>query len=93
VFDAGFSWPPANCGRAYGYYRVLFQDPVTHAIVFDSTCDPLGANPSGASQIFAVRPDGLGLHQLTDAAGFTINPDGSVRAELPGPFAYSALPH
>jgi hypothetical protein len=92
-FDYGGSWPPTNCGLAYGYYRVLFQDPVTHAIVFDSTCDPLDANLSGASQIFAIRPDGRRLHQLTDAAGFTANADGSVRAELPGPFAYSAALH
>jgi len=37
-----------------------------------------------------MRPDGLGLRQLTDAAGYTSNPDGSIRVELAGPFAYSA---
>ena len=68
------------------------QDPVTQAVAFDSTCDPLGANPYG-DQIFAMRPDGSGLRQLTDAAGYTTNPDGSFRVELPGPFAYSARPH
>jgi hypothetical protein len=62
---------------------------VTDAVVFASNCDPLGANPLGA-QIFAMRPDGRGLRQLTDAAGFTTNPDGSFRVELPGPFAYPA---
>jgi hypothetical protein len=42
-----------------------------------------------ADQIFAIRPDGSGLRQLTDAAGVTTNPDGSFRVELPGPYAYS----
>ena len=82
-----------TCGIAYGYYRVLFQDPVTKAIVFDSNCDPLGVNPSGVSQLFAIGPKGLGLRQLTAAAGLTNDADGSLRAELPGPFAYSAAPH
>ena len=67
------------------------QDPVTKTIVFDSSCDPLDGNPFG-DQLFAMRPDGSGLRQLTDAAGFTQNPDGSFRVELPGPFAYSAPP-
>ena len=57
--------------------------------MFESSCDPLHANPYGG-QLFAMRPDGLGLRQLTDAAGFTTNPDGSVHVELPGPFAYSS---
>ena len=40
-----------------------------------------------------MRPDGAGIRQLTDAAGFTNNQDGSIRVELPGPFAYSAALH
>ena len=40
-----------------------------------------------------MRPDGLGLRQLTDAAGLMINPDGSISVELPGPFAYSTVLH
>ena len=64
------------------------QDPVTKAVVFRSSCDPLHANPSG-DQVFAMRPDGLGLRQLTEAAGLTTDPDGSVHVELPGPVAYS----
>src|SRR5262249_38656455 len=76
-------------GIGYGYYRVIFEDPVTRAVVFDSNCDLLGANRYG-DQVFAMRPDGGGLRQLTDAAGMTTNPDGSIRVELPGPFAYSA---
>jgi hypothetical protein len=63
---------------------------VTKAIVFDSTCDPFHVNPFG-DQIFAMRPDGGGLRQLTDASGMTTNPDGSIRVELPGPYAYSAV--
>ena len=50
---------------------------------------PLGANLSLGAQIFAMRPDGRGLRQLTDAAGVTTDPDGSFGVELPGPFAYS----
>ena len=65
---------------------------MTKAVVFSSNCDPLHANPFG-DQAFAMRPDGSGLRQLTDASGFTTNPDGSLRVELPGPFAYSAAPH
>ena len=79
---------PPNC--AVAVQGLASQDPVTSAIVFDSTCDPLHANASG-EQIFAMRPDGHGLRQLTDAAGFTENPDGGIRVELPGPFAYSGL--
>jgi hypothetical protein len=63
---------------------------VTEAVVFDSSCDPLGTHSVG-EQIFAMRPDGQGLRQLTDAAGVTTNPDGTFSAELPGPYAYSAL--
>ena len=86
---------PRGCfqpqGIGYGYYRVIFQDPVTKAVVFDSNCDPLGSNENGY-QVFAMWPDGTGLRQLTDAAGMTTSPDG-VRVELPGPFAYSAALH
>ena len=68
--------------------RDALQGPVTRTVVFSSTCDPLGNNHHG-EQLFAMRPDGSGLRQLTDAAGITIAPDGSVRVEQPGPFAYS----
>ena len=79
-------------GIGYGYYRVIFQDAATKAVVFDSACDPLGANQRGY-QLFAIRPDGDGLRQLTDASGYKFNPDGSFRAEHAGPFAYSAAVH
>jgi hypothetical protein len=81
---------PLRPGCIIGEFRR--QDPVTKAVVFDSACDPFDANPFG-DQAFAMRPDGGGLRQLTDAAGFTQNPDGSIRVELPGPFAYSTVLH
>jgi hypothetical protein len=93
-FNSGSAVGGAGCrsgGCGVGGFAV-FQDPVTKAVVFDSSCDPLGANPYGG-QILAMRPDGLGLRQLTDAAGFTSNPDGRIRVELPGPFAYSTVLH
>ncbi len=37
-------------------------------IVFASRRDPLGTNPEGNSEIFAVNADGSGLRQLTSAA-------------------------
>jgi len=67
----------------------LFQDPVTQTLLFNSNCNPLNANPNG-SQIFAMRPDGSGLRQVTDLGGLVTEADGTVAAELPGPFAYSA---
>jgi len=82
-------------GIGYGLYRSVAQDPVTGTIVFNTTLDALKLRPgtsvySGqADQIFAIGPDGSGLRQLTDAAGVTTDPDGSVRVELSGPYAYS----
>jgi cysteine-rich repeat protein len=99
-FDQGGSPPPVPgcfgaslpaCSLGEGYYRVVFQDPVTKAIVFISSCDPLGTN--NGNQIFAMRADGSGLRQLTDAAGVTTDRDGNRVAELVGPFAYSAEFH
>lgn len=61
-------------------------DSDTQTIVFDSSCDPLGMNPSGA-QIFAMRSDGTGLRQLTALRGVVTAADGkTVDVELPGPF-------
>src|SRR5262245_58768654 len=76
--------PFPNCGTM-GW---TVQDKETRAVLFASSCDPLHANPYGG-QLFAMRPDGSGLRQLTDAGGFTENPDGSIEVQLPGPFAYS----
>ena len=66
------------------------QDARTGTLVFVSSCDPFGTNPNG-QQIFAMRPDGTGLRALTDTHSVVRNPDGSVEAELPGPWAYG--PH
>jgi WD40 repeat protein len=76
--------PPPGC--AVGF---LGQDPVTDAVVFYSSCDPVGTNPNGG-QIFVMRPDGTELRQLTNTRGFSTAADGTIVAELPGPFAYSA---
>src|SRR5262249_12956577 len=67
----------------------LFVDPRTGAVLFQSSCDPIGANPFG-EQLFAMRPDGTGLRQLTNARGTTTDPDGTIHVELPGPTAYSS---
>jgi hypothetical protein len=82
-------------GIGYGIFRAVTEDPVTRTIVFDTTLDALKlrADSIGGDQIFAVRPDGSGLRQLTDAPGAVPQPDGSIRVELPGPFAYSAALH
>jgi len=72
-----YSVPP---GCAMGW---ALQDPRTRTIVFDSSCDPFGTNPA-ANQIFAIRPDGSGLRQLTAARGFVEEPDGAVSTEQVG---------
>ena len=58
----------------------------TGSLVFSSTCDPLGTNPQGGNQLFALRPDGSGLRQLTYTQGIVKHPDRSIDVELPGPF-------
>jgi hypothetical protein len=63
-------------------------DNVTGTMLLGSSCDPVGGNPFG-DQIFAMRPDSSGLRQLTATRGATMDPDGTVRVELPGPFAYA----
>jgi hypothetical protein len=90
AFDEGRSsigcgtGPPPGCE-----VRGIRQDPVTGTVVFYSSCDPFGTNPYGG-QLFAVRPDGSGLRQLTHARGFVGEPDGTVAVQLPGPYGYSA---
>jgi len=74
---------PPGCDLA-----TFIQDPVTRTLVFISSCDPLGRNPYGG-QLFAMRPDGSGLRQLTASPGLVIEADGTVDTELPGPFWYS----
>jgi hypothetical protein len=84
IFGCRYGPAPLGCLVA----RAL-QDPVTRTIIFYSSCDPFGLNPNGG-QLFAMRPNGRGLHQLTDTRGQVSTSDGSVTVELPGPFAYSA---
>jgi hypothetical protein len=76
--------PPAGC-----VVKDVVQDPVTGTLVFYSTCNALGTTPYGA-QLYAMRPDGSALRQLTDTAGYVVAPDGAISVELPGPAAYSA---
>jgi hypothetical protein len=61
-------------------------DLTTGSMVFSSTCDPMGTNPHDGNQLFALRPDGSGLRQLTQTQGVIRNPDRSIDVELPGPF-------
>jgi hypothetical protein len=69
----------------------LLPDRLTGTLAFGSSCDPLGRNRFG-SQIFSMRPDGSGLRQLTATRGRTIDPDGTLHVEIPGPLAYQVLP-
>src|SRR5262245_28415092 len=74
-------WPPA-CS-----ILETFQDPATRTVVFGYTCDPLGGTTNGG-QVFAMRPDGTGLRQLTSTRG-SVAAGGEVTVELPGPISYS----
>jgi hypothetical protein len=76
---------PPGCG-----IDTVNQDTKTGAVLFKSSCDPFGTNPNG-SQIFAIRPDGTGLRQLTQTAGMLQGEDGSAYVEIPGPLAASAV--
>jgi hypothetical protein len=86
--DTGCFFGGCFVGAGFQQTDQIFEDPVTATIVLASSCDPLGTNRSG-DQIYAMRPNGDALRQLADVSGVTNGPDGSVRVELPGPFAYS----
>jgi hypothetical protein len=77
--------PPPGCAVAF-----LGQDADTQTLLTYASCDPFGTNSFG-SQIFAVRPDGSGLRQLTSVRGVVAQTD-QVTVELPGPFAFSVRP-
>jgi hypothetical protein len=89
-FDEG---APARYGC--GWYRgpgcsislATYEDPVTHWIVFYSSCHPFDPNFIG-SEVFAMRPDGRQLRQLTHTYGVHRVGD-TVDVEIPGPIAYS----
>jgi hypothetical protein len=76
--------PAGPCGDILG-----LQDPSTDTIVFKASCGDLRQGAFD-DQIFAIRPDGSGLRQLTAARGCVVDADGAVTVELAGPFGYSA---
>ena len=76
----------SGLGCAAAFFDI---DPVTGTLVFDSNCDPFGRNRYGG-QIFAMRPDGTGLRQITAARGLIVTLGTSETLELVGPHAYSA---
>lgn len=76
---------PPGCGIG-----PVFQDAVTRTLVFYSSCDAFGQGIYGG-QVYAIRPDGRGLRQLSSTRGVVTDPSGAVTVELPGPVAYSAL--
>jgi hypothetical protein len=84
--------PAAGCRSSEGGTACdivnVFLDRITGTVLFLSSCDPVGGNPFG-DQLFAMRPDGTGLRQLTATRGMTTDPDGTVHVELPGPVVYS----
>lgn len=84
VFGCLFS-PASGC--AIGG---LFQDAKTGTLIFHSNCDPLGENPTGDA-VFAMRPDGTGLRQITFTRG-RANENGTKIVELPGPYGYRLGP-
>ena len=57
-------------------------DMITGSQLFNSTCDPVGRNPTGADQWFAIRPDGSGLVQLIETQGIVGHADGSIDVEM-----------
>jgi hypothetical protein len=82
--------PSNGCSFAFDTacsISAVFLDPITGTVLIKSSCDPVSANPFG-DQLFAMRPDGTGLRQLTNARGMTTDPDGTVHVELPGPVGY-----
>ena len=78
-----FFYPPRVGCAAF----IFSQDTRTGALIFYSSCDPLGTNHRGG-QVFAMRPDGSELRQLTHTRGLVTQTGGTTIGELPGPFAY-----
>jgi len=66
----------------------LGQDATTRAVLFYSSCDPLGTNWVGG-QIFAIQPDGSGLRQITEMRGI-VREEGTSIGEFPGPAIFSS---
>jgi hypothetical protein len=85
----GCLWNERPLGCAAGFVGF---DPHTGAMIFYSMCDPLGTNPYGG-QVFAMRPDGSGLRQLTNTQPYTVDPGGAVSVEAAYPFAHPGTQH
>lgn len=83
----GCTFDPVGTGCAVQW---VGQDARTEALLFYSSCNPLGANPNGG-QIFAMNPGGTGLRQLTDTRG-VVAEDGAIVGEFPGPMVLSSGP-
>jgi hypothetical protein len=83
--------PGNHCtfGTPECYVAPVFRDQRRRSLVFMSSCGPVDGNPAGA-QLFSMGEDGTALRQLTNVGGTLIEPDGGLRVELPGPFAYSS---
>ena len=64
----------------------IATDIITGAIVFSTSCDPLGRNPNG-EQFFVMAPDGTRLRQVSSFRGVETLPDG-VHVEMAGPATY-----
>ena len=69
--------------------NLLAQDPHTGTLVFYSNCNPFGVSGFRGSQIYAMRPNGTGLRQLTATRG-RFSDNGFDAIELPGQLAYSS---
>jgi Tol biopolymer transport system component len=80
---------PGPRGAGCSINRLGF-DPHTGALIFFSSCDPLGTNTDG-HQIFAMRPDGSGLRQLTNTHPYTVDAGGAVSVEAAYPFAHPGI--
>jgi len=65
-------------------------EPATATLVFYSSCDPFGTNPSG-DQLFAISANGTHLRQLTHARGLFTDANGTVSAENIGPIGHSPI--
>jgi hypothetical protein len=87
VHGCDFNGPVGSGCATY----LLGQDANTQAVLFYSSCDPLGTNPRGG-QIFAMQPDGSDLRQLTETRGLVIESDGTIIGEFPGPIVLSSGP-
>ena len=84
-FGCYFGTRAGGCGLGF-----LSQDPATDTLVFYSNCNLFAPKDFIGAQIFAMRPDGSGLRQLTHARGLVRESDGTFVSELPGPFWSSA---